>query len=161
MYLLDANTYIQAKNLHYQMTFCPAYWHWLDREYETSRLCSVQAIFDELSAGNDELSRWVKKRKNHFITVSYEVQERFAEIAQYVDELPQAKDQYKAKFLGAADPWLIATAAVTGATVVSQETRAPANSTQVKIPNVCEDIGVSCITTYQLLNELEARFVLG
>lgn len=30
MYLLDANTYIQAKNLHYQMSFCPAYWDWLD-----------------------------------------------------------------------------------------------------------------------------------
>ena len=29
MYLLDANSYIQAKNLHYQMSFCPAYWDWL------------------------------------------------------------------------------------------------------------------------------------
>lgn len=25
-YLLDANVFIQAKNLHYGMDFCPAFW---------------------------------------------------------------------------------------------------------------------------------------
>ena len=28
-YLLDANVFIQAKNLHYCFDFCPAYWDWL------------------------------------------------------------------------------------------------------------------------------------
>ena len=28
-YLLDANVFIQAKNLHYGMDFCPAFWDWL------------------------------------------------------------------------------------------------------------------------------------
>jgi len=30
-YLLDANIFIQAKNLHYSFDFCPAFWEWLDR----------------------------------------------------------------------------------------------------------------------------------
>jgi hypothetical protein len=28
-YLLDANVFMQAKNLHYGMDFCPAFWDWL------------------------------------------------------------------------------------------------------------------------------------
>ena len=28
-YLLDANVFIQAKNLHYGLDFCPAFWEWL------------------------------------------------------------------------------------------------------------------------------------
>lgn len=28
-YLLDANVFIQAKNLHYGPDFCPAFWQWL------------------------------------------------------------------------------------------------------------------------------------
>jgi hypothetical protein len=31
-YLLDANVFIQAKNLHYGIDFCPAFWDWLERE---------------------------------------------------------------------------------------------------------------------------------
>ena len=28
-YVLDANVFIQAKNLHYGLDFCPAFWEWL------------------------------------------------------------------------------------------------------------------------------------
>jgi hypothetical protein len=28
-YLLDANVFIAAKNLHYGLDFCPAFWDWL------------------------------------------------------------------------------------------------------------------------------------
>ena len=28
-YLLDANVFISAKNLHYGFDFCPAFWDWL------------------------------------------------------------------------------------------------------------------------------------
>jgi hypothetical protein len=30
-YLLDANVFIQAKNLHYGLDFCPAFWDLADR----------------------------------------------------------------------------------------------------------------------------------
>ena len=28
-YLLDTNVFIAAKNLHYGLDFCPAFWDWL------------------------------------------------------------------------------------------------------------------------------------
>lgn len=43
MYLLDANTYIEAKNRYYQMSFCPAYWDWLDQQFELGTLAIAVA----------------------------------------------------------------------------------------------------------------------
>jgi hypothetical protein len=28
-YVLDANVFISAKNLHYGLDFCPAFWDWI------------------------------------------------------------------------------------------------------------------------------------
>lgn len=163
MYLLDANSYIQAKNLHYQMSFCPAYWDWLDQQYEASALASIRTVYDELSEGDDELSEWVKERKAQFLPVSGdEIQEQFAEVAQHVVDLEGKKPEFVAEFLSKADPWLIAAAAsLDGGTVVTHETPVPADSTKVKIPNICSAFEVPCITTFELLNRLEARFVLA
>jgi len=162
IYLLDANTYIQAKNLYYQMSFCPAYWSWLDQQCQISSLASIQTVYEELADGDDELSDWVKGRKEHFIPVSRnDIQEKFADIAQYVVQLNGKKQEFVAEFLSKADPWLIATAAVIGGTVVTHEVPVPENSTKVKIPNICEAFGVPYITTFQLLKRLEAQFVLG
>jgi hypothetical protein len=35
-YLLDANVFIQAKNLYYGLDFCPAFWDWLIAHNEAS-----------------------------------------------------------------------------------------------------------------------------
>lgn len=66
-YLLDANTYITAKNFYYAMDICPGYWEWLDKQFTLHVAGSVDMIARELSAGNDELSNWVKARPQHFI----------------------------------------------------------------------------------------------
>jgi ribosomal protein L7Ae-like RNA K-turn-binding protein len=162
MYLLDANTYIQAKNVYYQMSFCPAYWAWLDQQFEASTVASIQLVYDELVDGDDELSEWVKERKAHFMPVSSDaIQDKFVEVAQYAAELDGKKPENVAEFLAKADPWLVATAAVSGATVVTHESLVPESSTKVKIPNICKEFGVPYISTFQLLKVLEARFVLA
>ena len=33
-YLLDANVFISAKNLHYGFDFCPAFWDWLTEGHD-------------------------------------------------------------------------------------------------------------------------------
>jgi hypothetical protein len=42
-YLLDANVFMQAKNLHYGFDFCPAFWDWLIRHNRDGLIfnCSV------------------------------------------------------------------------------------------------------------------------
>ena len=47
-YLLDANIFIQAKNLYYNFDICPAFWDWLDRENIVAP--SVKTVFFDSQA---------------------------------------------------------------------------------------------------------------
>ncbi|WP_426414753.1 DUF4411 family protein [Aestuariirhabdus sp. LZHN29] len=152
MYLLDANTYIQAKNLHYGMKFCPAYWEWLDQQYELGVLGSITSVYEELAGKGDELSEWVTNRKIQFLPVSLpEVQDKMVEVAQHVVDLPNKTQSNVSQFLSGADPWLVSRAAAKGETIVTHEVLVPLQSKKVKIPNLCRDFGVQYIATYQLL----------
>lgn len=160
-YLLDANTYIEAKNQYYGMDICPAYWDWLDRQFALGTIASVDMIGRELKEGNDELANWVRERPDHFINNDDELtQTLFADIVQFVmegDYNPGNRDNFLAK----ADPWIIAKAKAIGASVVTHEAVAAANTRKVKVPNICQQFEVPCLNTFRFLRELEARFVLG
>lgn len=160
-YLLDANTYIQAKNQYYGMDICPAYWDWLDQQFQQGVVASVNMIARELKDGNDELAVWVKERPAHFISNDdQETQAVFTEIVQTVingDYNQGNRDNFLAK----ADPWIIAKAKAIGATVVTHESFVAANTKKVKVPNICQQFDVPCLNTFQFLRELRARFVLA
>lgn len=160
-YLLDSNTYIQAKNFYYDMTFCPAYWHWLDLQYSNGHIASIKSVYDELSDYGDDLTDWVKDRKDQFVSIADNAtQEKYVEIVQYVYDLENKNPVKVDNFLNKADPWLIAKACTTGAELVTHEKRVPENSKDIKIPNICEVFGVGYLSTFQLLQELQAQFVL-
>lgn len=59
-YLLDANVFIQAKNLHYGFEFCPAFWDWLVQENSAGRVFSIERVGDEIQAVDDELAEWAR-----------------------------------------------------------------------------------------------------
>jgi hypothetical protein len=42
-YLLDADVFIRAKNLHYGLDFCPAFWDWLIQSNADGVVFSVEA----------------------------------------------------------------------------------------------------------------------
>ena len=60
--------------------------------------------------------------------------------------------------MSGADPWIIASAKVLGRKVVTQETPGGANTRKVKIPDVCAAMGVECINSFEMLDELKAQF---
>ena len=57
-----------------------------------------------------------------------------------------------------ADPWVIAHAISEKACVVTKENKETANSNRIKIPNVCDNMGVRCIDDFQLIAELNIHF---
>ncbi|MCP5419718.1 MAG: DUF4411 family protein [Gammaproteobacteria bacterium] len=59
-YLLDANVFIQAKNLHYGLDFCPAFWQWLLDNNTAGKVFSIDKVLDEINAGADELTDWMR-----------------------------------------------------------------------------------------------------
>jgi hypothetical protein len=144
------------------MEFCPAYWDWLDRQFQIGQVMSIDNVYVELVDSKDELCDWVKNHKDHFLPVSGDfTQEKFAEIANFVVNLDNKSQADIANFLSKADPWIIAKAATSGGVVVTHEALVPENSKKVKIPNICREFNVEFINTFQLLSILEAKFILA
>lgn len=72
-YLLDANVFMSAKNLHYGSDFCPAFWDWLIRENRAGSVLSIEKVGNEIAAGEDELSEWAAAREDGFFRPPDEV----------------------------------------------------------------------------------------
>jgi hypothetical protein len=83
-YLLDANVFIQAKNLHYSFDFCPAFWEWLDVEHANGKVYSIEKVRDELIGGDDELAEWARQRgKDFFLPLDDEVLPSLAVVSEW------------------------------------------------------------------------------
>lgn len=161
-YLLDANTFVEAKNRYYNMTVCPAYWDWILQKYASNDVASISMIGDELKRGEDELASWVRSHPALFEAVDDEsTQACFVKVVEFVaSEGNRMKVGAVEDFLSGADPWLIAKAMATGATVVTHERHHTDVVKKFLIPNVCDVFGVEWMNTFDLLYKLEARFVL-
>lgn len=162
-YILDSNTFVEAKNRYYNMTVCPAYWVWILQKFTCQDVASLSMVGDELKKGDDELAEWVKDNPDLFGTVHDDAtQACFAKVADLVVEKSgKMKVGAVEDFLSGADPWLIAKAMATGGTVVTHEARNPEAKKKFLIPNICEEFGVSWLNTFDMLYKLEARFVLA
>lgn len=66
MYLLDSNVLIEAKNRYYAFDIAPGFWAWLDHAHAQGPACSIEAVRDELLAGNDELAEWARQHPDFF-----------------------------------------------------------------------------------------------
>lgn len=163
IYLLDANTLIEAKNRYYSMTICPGYWTWILQSYKQGVVASVEIVADELKRGNDELAGWATLHKELFWdTADQDTQAAFGKVATHVaSQAPGMKAGALDEFLRGADPWLIAKAMVTpNSIVVTHEQFNPQMKRKYSIPNVCEAFGVQCLDTFDILSTTQAQFVL-
>ena len=159
-YLLDANVFIQAKNLHYGLDFCPAFWEWLITQNETRKVASIEKVSDELQAGADALADWAAARGNgFFLSPDNAVLPALRDVSTWAST-QRYEPAAVATFLQVADYWLIAQARAHGYTIVTHEV--PSDSTRkIKIPNVCIGLGLHCVSPYEMLRRERARFVLG
>lgn len=159
-YLLDADVFISAKNLHYGFDFCPAFWDWLVREHEAGKVFSIDKVRDELRAGGDELTQWIARLPTgFFLSPDDATLQALGTVANWVNNHADYEAAAKATFLGGADYYLVAQALAKGHVVVTREK--PENSRRrVKIPNVCRGVSVDFMTPFEMLRRERARFVL-
>ncbi len=149
-YLLDANIFIQAKNLHYGFDFCPAFWDWLAKSHVAGTVISIEKVGLELQAGADELSSWSQTMGDDFfarpdvadlqalgIVSNWAISQNYEPVAVNT-------------FLQVADYYLVANGLAHGHVVVTHEI--PSTSTKrIKIPNACVGVGVRVISPFEML----------
>ncbi len=159
-YLLDANVFIQAKNMHYGFEFCPGFWDWLDQSNRSGLVFSVDKVAEELGKGNDSLKPWVTDRKDSFFLKSdHGVLKQFPIISEWIVK-KEYEDFARMAFLATADFYLIAHGLASRFTVVTHE-RAANSTKKIKIPDVCKGLGVSVMDPFEMLKREQARFVLA
>jgi hypothetical protein len=159
-YLLDANVFIQAKNLHYGLDFCPAFWDWLVEQNRAGLVFSIEKVEDEIHAGNDRLSAWAQARSaTFFLQPDQAMLAVLGKVSAWV--VSQQYEQAAINtFLQVADYYLVSHALAHGFTVVTHEVAA-ASTKKVKIPNACIGLGIKCSTPFEMLRTERARFILG
>lgn len=159
-YLLDANVFIQAKNLHYGLDFCPAFWDWLVENNAAEKVFSIEKVGDEIDAGDDDLAVWAKERDpDFFLKPDGQVVQQFPVVSNWV-----SGNGYEpvavSTFLQVADYYLVAHALAHDLVLVTHEI--PSNSVKkIKIPNVYIGLGIKFMSPYEMLRHEQARFVLG
>lgn len=154
-YVFDSNTLIEAKNTYYSFDVCPAFWDWLLLERERGNIMSIEAVRKELE--DPDAAAWAKANPAFFLPND---DSRLPEVSAWVMAQARFIAAAKAEFLACADPRVISFALVHGHTVVTQEVAAPMSKTSVKIPDVCAALKVPCQNSFQVLSQLNAKFIL-
>ncbi|MGA9452674.1 MAG: DUF4411 family protein [Verrucomicrobiia bacterium] len=156
-YLLDADVFIQAKNLHYRFDVVPGFWQWLDSANSAGKVMSIKAVRKELLERSDKLSLWCKSRKKMFVdTEDGKTYESLQLLATWVSERYEPAAQ--TKFFGDADFRLVGFAHAHNHTVVTHEI--PGYGYDVKIPNACKQMDVPIISPFEMLTVEKVRLDL-
>ncbi len=159
-YLLDANVFMQAKNLYYGLDFCPAFWDWLIASNEAKLVFSIEKVGDEIEAGDDELADWAKQRGlGFFLRPDSAMLPALATVSRWATSQTY-EPAAVSTFLQVADYYLVAHALAHGHTLVTHEIAADTTK-KIKIPNVCIGLRIKCMTPFEMLRRERARFILG
>lgn len=154
-YLFDTNTLLEAKNRYYAFDVCPAFWDWLLLERSRGNVLSIEAVKSELE--DPEAEAWGKANPGFF---DQNDDSRVADVSSWVVSQSRFKQTAINKFLAKADPRVISYALAKDHVLVTQEVPAPDSKSEVKIPDVCKALKVEYRNSFQVLNELKARFIL-
>lgn len=163
-YLIDSCCFIEAWDRYFPRDICPGFWDWLEQQYGLGVVYSIDHIYTELQGRNDDLANWAKQQSSGFFLLSdNSITPSMTTISAWLvsGNAPFTRTAVN-KFMSGADPFLVAHALANNHIVVTEETPNQPNQTgKVKIPTVCKQFKVRCITLHQVLRETGAQLVLS
>ena len=160
-YILDTGFFVVSRS-YYVDTF-PSFWQKISSAAEEGLLRSVDEVEKEIKAYRgfqEHLLGWINKHKNIFTRLDEQEQMLLREILQRFPEALTKQQQMKAGPW--ADPFVIARAWQANATVVTNEKsakdRAGKVDAMVKIPDICDALGVAHQTPQEFMQAQGWRF---
>ncbi len=157
IYSFDADIFIASWRTYYRPSSFPGLWDCVARLIDTGRLKCAEPVYDEIQRGDDELSRWIKSRQDQ-VVYPWDVKIQRAILRIQGHPNPWYRQLVNPNGESGADPWVIALALVSGATVVTFEKKVWSNAKSPKIPNVCEEFGVDCVSFFEVIAREQWEF---
>lgn len=156
-YCLDANVLIQAWQKYYNPRFCPDYWNILIELGKRDKIFIPELVYEEIIRTEDDLTKWLKASKITIKKITEPVTICLQKIYAADPLHRNLVDNINGRSL--ADPWVIAHSIHENSIVVTKEEKIIAlNSKRIRIPNVCDNMGVRWINDFQFIEELDIRF---
>ena len=165
LYLLDANTLIDAKRDYFQIERVPEFWAWIVHQGEQGRIKIPIEIYEEFEEARrpdgtrDELADWAADANIKKALLLGDEADPILVAQVIVQGYANDLSDTEVETIG-RDPFLISRALADTKlrTIVTTETSRPSRKrANRQIPDVCKDFGIRCINTFQLLNELDFR----
>lgn len=145
-YWFDACSFTEIRRVYPRDNFEPV-WLLIEQLVEAGQIRSVEDVYLELQAQDDDLAAWAEHRKQYFTPLEETIQREARNI---LVRFPTLINLRSNKTSSSADPFLIACAVVHGGTVVTQEGRS-GGPPKVKIPDVCGQLGIGCVKLLDIL----------
>ncbi|MCI0448163.1 MAG: DUF4411 family protein [Chlorobi bacterium] len=156
-YCLDTNFFIEGWK-YYSPDFCNGYWEIIEQLAKEGQLFIPEKVKDEIEKKHDNIYQWLKGKSFLINPINTKVQEALKKIYEKEEKHKRLVDSSRNR--SEADPWVIAHAISEGATVVTKENKIiNPNTDKIKIPNVCENMGVRWIDDFKFICELNIKFV--
>lgn len=163
IFLIDSNVLITPYKSYYPFDIAPCFWDQVKEKIETGSIALLDIVKEEIQKGNDDLSTWCSKLSAAELIDRRQplIVENYAKVLQYIQVCGFYNSHALAGWADAniADPWLIATAMVTGYTIITFEVSAgglskKTPSSRCKIPDVCKHFDVKYDHLYSMMREL-------
>ena len=164
IFLIDSNSLITPAKQYYKFEIAPKFWDQISSKIANGDIVILDTVKNELLRGNDELSDWVSNLNIHTYIKHNDkpILDKYREVLTNIQTNPCYKPEALQEWanVSVADPWLIATAAKFGYTIVTFETTAGAGlspnapSKNPKIPDVAKAFNVKTVNLYYMMSAL-------
>ena len=162
-FLLDANCFIEPSKTCYPFCFAPAFWDALIQGHKSQMIFTLSKVKKEILV--DEIRDWFGQQDfpgSFVLKETTDTVRNYAMIQKWVTQHPFFSQVEKNKFAdNKTDGYLVAHAKAYNMTVVTQEKLIVDPTTKkVKIPNLCQQFGVQYLNLFEMLKQLDVRFIL-
>lgn len=151
MYCIDTSAWLDGWNRFYPPKVFTKLWDEIDQLVASGEIISAEEVYVELAKRDDDLYEWMKSRKIMLRPPEPPIQEI---VSALLIKYPRLVDTLKNR--SQADPFVIATAQIAGATVVTGESFGTIS--RPRIPYVCQAEDVPCMNFLEMIIELKLTF---
>jgi len=139
-YSVDTNIIIDFRVRFYPEDVFPGLWRSIDSLIDEGRMILADEVATELERGDDDCHEWAK-RTTGLIAPSDDA------VLSVVEKIAIDYEDWASEQANWADPYVIGHALSRGWTVVTNERFSTSpRPDRTKIPNVCEKLGVPCLS---------------